>query len=168
MNKFIKISYASSVQWRYTMASHLDERNVRISNGWGGSLLEDVFKLWSDNVNWHSCIHTWSISDTCNTNCPVTLDCYFVIKLTVFDKTLYKPTKFPQILTKLFQKWMFANYYMTILINKHLHFLKNDSLSMRSATKRVSLQSSSQMRFLVSFVVPSLVSTMVFEFTSGS
>ena len=56
MNKFIKISYASSVQWRYTMASHLDERNVRISNGWGDSLFEHVFKLWSDNVSWKSCI----------------------------------------------------------------------------------------------------------------
>ena len=33
MNEFIKISYALSVQGRYTMASHLDERNVRISNG---------------------------------------------------------------------------------------------------------------------------------------
>ena len=59
VNKFIKIIYASSVQWRYKMASHLEERNVRISNGWGGSLFEDDFKLWSDNVNWNSCIRNF-------------------------------------------------------------------------------------------------------------
>ena len=43
-NKFIKISYASPVQWRSTLASHLDERNVRISSGWGGSCLKDATK----------------------------------------------------------------------------------------------------------------------------
>lgn len=50
----------------------------------------------------------------------------------------------------------------------YIHFLENNSLSMRSATKRVSLQSRSQMRFLVSFVVPSLVSAVILELTSGS
>ena len=41
LNKFMKTSYASPVQWRFMMASHLDERNSRISSRWGSGCFED-------------------------------------------------------------------------------------------------------------------------------
>ena len=37
----MKTSYASPVQWRFMMASHLDERNSRISSRWGSGCFED-------------------------------------------------------------------------------------------------------------------------------
>ena len=61
--KFIKTSYATPVQWRFTMASHLEERNFRISRRWGSSSFEDslglvhtvmssvVFRLGQENIS---------------------------------------------------------------------------------------------------------------------
>ena len=41
LNKFMKTSHASPVQWRFMMASHLDEWNSRILSKWGSSCFED-------------------------------------------------------------------------------------------------------------------------------
>lgn len=50
----------------------------------------------------------------------------------------------------------------------NLHFLKNDSFGVRGTTEGISLKSCSQMGLLVIFVVPSLLSAVIFEFTSSS
>ena len=41
LNKFMETSYALPVQWRFIIASHLDDRNSRISSRWGSGCFKD-------------------------------------------------------------------------------------------------------------------------------
>ena len=70
--KVIKTSYASPVQWRFTMASHLDERNFRISSRWGSSCFEDGKSGGSSSLSWAplSCTrkHQWAVFSSCVTD----------------------------------------------------------------------------------------------------
>ena len=51
--KFIKTSYATPVQWSFTMASHLDERNFRIyASRWGSSCFDDGKSGGSSLLSW--------------------------------------------------------------------------------------------------------------------
>ena len=69
LNKFIKTSYASPVKWRFTMASHLGERNFTISSRWGSSCFEDGKSGGSSSLSWvpFSCRrkHQWAVFSSC-------------------------------------------------------------------------------------------------------
>ena len=108
LNKFIKTSYASPVQWRFTMASHLDERNFRILSRWGSSCFEDGKSGDSSSPSWvpFSCTrkHQWAVFSSCvnwlvnlsnvegNTNENVTWKYNFILFMLLIGITLTRLT----------------------------------------------------------------------------
>ena len=108
LNKFIKTSYASSVQWRFTMASHLDERNFRMSSRLGSSCFEDGKSGGLSSLSWvpFSCTrnYQWAIFSSCvnwlanlssvegNTNENVTWKYNFILFVLLIGITLTRLT----------------------------------------------------------------------------
>ena len=64
LNKFMKTSYASPVQWRFMIASHLDERNSRISSRWGSSCFDWMASL-GVRPYCHTRKHQWALFRPC-------------------------------------------------------------------------------------------------------
>ena len=68
LNKFIKTSHASPVQWRFTMASRLNVRNFRISSRWGSSCFKDGKSGVSSILSWvpfSTRKHQWAVFSSC-------------------------------------------------------------------------------------------------------
>ena len=108
LNKFIKTSYASPVQWRFTTASHLDERNFMISSRWSSSCFEDGKSEGSSSLSWipFSCTrkYQWAVFSSCvnwlvnlssvegSTNENVTWKCNFILFVLLIGITLTRLT----------------------------------------------------------------------------
>ena len=104
LNKFMKTSYALPVQWRFMMASHLDERNSRVSSRWGSSCFEDGKSGGSSSLPQvlFSCTrkHQWAVFSSCvnwlvnlssvkgNTNENVTWKYNFILFVLLISITL--------------------------------------------------------------------------------
>ena len=70
LNKFVKTSYASPVRWRFTMASHMDEINFRISSRWGSNCFEHGKSAGSSPLSWAPFSWTrkhqsWAVFSSC-------------------------------------------------------------------------------------------------------
>ena len=107
LNKFIKTSHASPVQWRFTMASRLNVRNFRISSRWGSSCFKDGKSGVSSILSWvpfSTRKHQWAVFSSCvnwlvnlssvegSTNENVTWKCNFILFVLLIGITLTRLT----------------------------------------------------------------------------
>ena len=128
-NKFIRTRYASPVQWRSRMASHLDKINFSISSRWGSSCFEGGKSGVSSWLSWvpFSCTrkHQWAVFSSCvnwlrnlssdegNTNENVSWKYNFILFVLLISITLTRSTS-----TEM------ANYPVLKLVGVALKFRK--------------------------------------------